>query len=609
MNAAAAQPRALRIAYWTVPPLAALWFYWLAIKTWFVADDFAWLNHATEFQNLREFLRAVFVPMAQGTIRPWSDRLFFIIFYRLFALDALPFHIVVMLTQCANILLLLSIARRLTGSRLAGFAAALFWIFNTSQPMALAWTSAYNEPLCALFILGAFHFLLRYLETGERRYWILQWLTFLLGFGALELNVLYPALAATYTFLCARKYFTRTLPLFVPSILYAIVHRAAAPPATGLYAMHFGAPMLKTLRTYWTWSLGTPPAAWATVLLTIGVLGAMAYRVRKGERLPIFFLAWFLILIAPVLPLSGHLTEYYPFLPTIGLAMAGGWAVTNAWRSSVAWKLVAAALAIIYFAFSAPAAHRTLRWQYERSRNVRKVVLGVERAHELHPNKTILLDGITDEIFWSGIVDNAFPLAGTRAVYLTPGTEKQIVPHPANGDPSPFLIPPGPAWHALTREEAVVYSAAEERLRNITKIYTSTMPPEWENAMPPRVDVANPAEAYLLGEGWYELEGNHRWMARKATLHLAGPKTAQAKLHASGIGGPASTRVILTVDGTKLPERSVLALQAFDLEWPVPQEAIGKASVEIVIEADKAGVPPAYGRELGLVFGVVETRE
>ena len=55
-----------------------------------------------------------------------------------------------------------------------------------------------------------------------------------------------------------------------------------------------------------------------------------AWRARAGDRLPLFFLAWFAILIAPVLPLSDHLSEYYPFLPSIGLAMWGGWALALA---------------------------------------------------------------------------------------------------------------------------------------------------------------------------------------------------------------------------------------------------------------------------------------
>ena len=76
----------------------------------------------------------------------------------------------------------------------------------------LGWACVYNQVHVRFFLLLAFYFLLRYIETGERRYNVWQWVVFLLGFGALELNVVYPALAAGYTLLCARKYFRGTLP-------------------------------------------------------------------------------------------------------------------------------------------------------------------------------------------------------------------------------------------------------------------------------------------------------------------------------------------------------------------------------------------------------------
>jgi len=47
----------------------------------------------------------------------------------------------------------------------------------------MAWTSAYMQVLCGFAILLAFHFFLRYIETGKRSWYWLQWLVFLLGFG------------------------------------------------------------------------------------------------------------------------------------------------------------------------------------------------------------------------------------------------------------------------------------------------------------------------------------------------------------------------------------------------------------------------------------------
>ena len=117
--------------------------------------------------------------MAQGTIRPWSDRIFFMRVLRALrpGRAAVP-HLASSLTQM----------REHPAAALGGAADDRFADGGFRSGAALdrehvaadgaGWTSAYNEPLCALFILGAFHFLLRYLETGERRYWMLQWVVF-----------------------------------------------------------------------------------------------------------------------------------------------------------------------------------------------------------------------------------------------------------------------------------------------------------------------------------------------------------------------------------------------------------------------------------------------
>jgi hypothetical protein len=243
--------RAREAAYWMVPPLLCLVLYWSGFRSWFRADDFAWLGLGATVHTFRDLLRALFAPFAQGTIRPWSDRVFFMAGFALFGLSAMPFRIVIFLTQFANLALVQSIGSRLTGMRAAGFCAALLWLVNGALYEPLGWASAYNQLLCGFFLLLAFHCLLRHIESGERRYNIYQWIAFLLGFGALELNVVYPALAAGYTAVCAPRYFRRTLPLFIPAVIYATVHAAITPvPKTGVYAMHFSSSIVKTLFTY-----------------------------------------------------------------------------------------------------------------------------------------------------------------------------------------------------------------------------------------------------------------------------------------------------------------------------------------------------------------------
>src|SRR5262249_24113838 len=134
---------------------------------------------------------------------------------------------------------------------------AMLWITNTALITVMTWSSVYNQALCGFFVLLAFDFLLRYIETGEKRFNRAQWITFLLGFGALELNVMYPALAAAYTLFCARRYFRRTLLLFIPSLVFTTVHRAAAGAVDApAYAMRFDSTLLNTFWKYLTWARG-----------------------------------------------------------------------------------------------------------------------------------------------------------------------------------------------------------------------------------------------------------------------------------------------------------------------------------------------------------------
>src|SRR6202035_3797874 len=119
--------------------------------------------------------------------------------FGLFGLDALPFRIVIFATQFANLALVASIGARIAGLRAAGFWAAIFWVLNSSQVEPLGWICVYNQVMCGFFLLLALRFLIRFIQVAQasglhaaRRYELLQWTAFLLGFGALELNLVYP---------------------------------------------------------------------------------------------------------------------------------------------------------------------------------------------------------------------------------------------------------------------------------------------------------------------------------------------------------------------------------------------------------------------------------
>ncbi len=615
--------RAARIAYWTAPGLFCLVLYWLGLKTWFRQDDFAWLALHLRLQETGDLWTILFAPMAQGTIRPLSERLFFLAFYHFFGLEAIPYRIAVFLTQFANLALLSLIARRLTGSRLAGFWAPVFWTANSGLALSMSWTAAYNQILCAFFILLSFYLLLRHFDTGERRYWLAQWVTFLLGFGALEINVVYPAIAAAYALCCARENFRKTLWLFVPSAAYAVLHRYAAPgPAGGLYTMYFDSSLATTLLTYWQWALGaarvglanfdlpgwTAPAG--TAILSVAILGFAVRQSARRNGLAAFFLLWFLIVLAPVLPLRDHVSDYYLTMPVIGLAMLGGWAFSRGLHSQWGLRVASVLCAAIYLGASVPVVRTAMRWNYESSRAARTLVRGVARARELHPHKVILLTGVDTDLFWAGVFDKPFRLIGVSDVYLAPGAEGNIDAHTELGNVADYVLPPGPALRALEENRAVVYSAGGARLRNVTATWRVIARSRWTSAQEPkRVDAGNPLFDGQLGPTWHAREGAYRWMPKRATVRLGGPSVSGERLYVSGYcpkrqleRGPLTLTV--SVEGRALPAVKITrGDELFEFSFPLPAELIGRASVEIALEVDRTLTDAGDGRVLGLVFG------
>ncbi|MBI3473850.1 MAG: hypothetical protein HY013_21040, partial [Candidatus Solibacter usitatus] len=562
-------------ALWLVPVAVCLALYWPGLTVFFQQDDFAWLGLSLGIYSPRDFWRAMFAPMAQGTIRPWSERAFFMGFYRLFGLDPLPFRIWVFLTQFANLALIAAITRRITGSRAAGVWAPLLWISNSVLISVMTWSSGYNQALCAFFLLSAFYCFLR-------GWYGRQWIAFLLGFGALEINVVYPALATSYALLLDRPRWKKTLPLWLPSIAYTLLHRSLAPKvAGGPYLMHLDASIFTTLGKYWLWSLGpirleniTTPPAWlaplASALLTAGLAWWVAQSLRRQDRKPLFFLAWFLLTLAPVLPLRDHASDYYLTIPSIGLAMLVGQA---AWTAN---RIVSSLLILVYLGFSLPVARTAARWSNIRSHRIERMLAGVARARQLHPDKLILLHGVNDELFYTGILDKPFRLIGVADVYLTPESAERITPKPELGFVTDYVLPQGPTLAGLAQGRIVVYEVGGERLKNITRLYEATSPLQLKAEEPRRVDVGNPLLAYLLGKSWHAREAAYRWMPGRATVRIGGPRTARERLYITGYypaeqleKGPVHVRV--SVDGQPLPESTVQrGMERFDFDYVLP---------------------------------------
>jgi hypothetical protein len=627
MSRASARMLAIRLAYYGAPVVLLLVLYWKGLTGWFMMDDFAWLSLPLQIHGWRDVLTALFLPEAQGTVRFLSERAFFLALSSLFGVNIVPFRIVMVATAAADIFLIMTIARKLTGSALAAFAAAILYVCNPALTLPVSWPSAYNELLWPLLLLSSFYLFLRYTETGRTRYYAWQWITFLLGFGALELNVLYPAIAALYALCRARRYFIRTLPMFAISALYTIVHFVYMPYGGGdIYRMYFDGSLPETFVKYFGWTFGPCrlghlvnarlrlPGNLATIAIAAAVLAFAAARLARRDWLPVFLLGWWALIIAPLLPLKNHVTDYYPAVPMIGICILGGWAFSRAIESGWMLRLGACLLALAYCGGNYLEARPVERWRHDASRRFEIVLDGIQAAYHTEPRQLLLIGGVDRSLYVAGFGNLAFQLFHLPKVDLLPGTEDSLMkPQPVRWL-ADYVISPGDAVSMVERHAALVLDVHGDRVEDITDAYAAKIEKEHIRATVHRVDVGQAWSASRLGPSWYALTQGFRWMPQSATVRLSGPEHAGERLYISGFC-PAAVLRSGPVHMTVLANDHLLgtvaiadADQPFDYDFALPADLTGGADFVVTIRLDKVLHISTDPRALGMVFGAFEVK-
>ena len=624
-------PRIRSAAYFLAAPLVCLIVFRRVPQIWFVNDDFAWLSLPSQIHGARDLLDALFSPQAQGTVRFLSERLFFLVNAGLFGPHALPFRLWALATWFANLTLASLIGARLTGSRAAGLIAAVLWTTSACIETPLSWASAYNEVLCAFFILAAFYARLRWLEllpeqSGRRDWRIAEWVFYLAGFGALEVIVVYPALIALYAFCMDRKRIRNTLPFFVPAIAFTVLHFLLIPQNPGAYYnLIVDRRLPKTFLRYLAAALGpgrfddllTGPWTARGIRITAAIALALAafaiWQLRQKKFIALFCCGWFLLLLAPVLPLPNHLEAYYVTMPVLGLAWLAGWAIVSAWRAGWVPAAVAVLLAALFLNGSIHEINLMTLFDYKRAERFRVFMSGLENVERLHPGAAILLQGVDTDLFQTGFQDGAFRLFGIDRVYLTGSTE-HIHAREDLGGLTPFRSSPSESLDLMERGQARALDVSGPLMRDITDQYETALRADPAASRHEFVDVGDPFFAPLLGPTWYNIERGFRWMPKTATVTLSGPSSASAKLYVNGYAPApvfASGPVTLSFRAAGLAIGSA-TLQAkdegFSLEFPMPPALVGQNTIEIAVEVSKVFQPAGEQREVGVIFGTFRIR-
>jgi hypothetical protein len=386
--------------------------------------------------------------------------------------------------------------------------------------------------------------------------------------------------------------------------------------------MHFDWSIPGTLLTYLRWALGADRAAREAqlpvalflsfeILVAAALIWFVGYKLRRREWLVLFFLGWFLIVLAPVLPLRNHITDYYLTIPAIGLAMLGAGAFAEAWKSRTALRAAAVIVLLLYAIPSAWLAQAETRNYYTSSQRVRHLVQRVAYAHRLPPDKIFFIKGVDSSLFWTAFHDTPFRLFGRTQIYITPEVEHQIL-RTEEQKVSQHFLPEDLVLELIRAKKAIVYETAGHRLRNVTNLYGAMLESEPELELPAWIDAGSPVFRPYLGEGWYSADKGIRWSEKRATFRLRGPSSRQAYLRISGwlpparlTKGPLSVQV--TVNGHALPSTRIEPSDTgFDLTYPLPGSLAGRHEMAVAIEVNRTVMIPPDARPLGLAFGRME---
>jgi hypothetical protein len=595
-----------RAIYFSIAPLVCLLLFYRVFNIWFLNDDFAWLGLPLSVHNGRSLAKILFLPQAEGTVRVLSERLYFLLFSTLFGLNSVFFRAWSLLTWFADLALAAAIGARLTKSRLAGLLAALLWTSSVVVMRALAWASAYNQLLVALCLLTAFYARLRYLENPARKWQILEWTAYLAGFGALETIVMYPLLAALHGWTIGRPRLRNIAALAIPAAAFTAFHLFVLPPDP-IYPIIVDHRMATNFLHYLGWSLGPrllgnfPSHAnghRAGTLILLAIASTLALflitALRRRDYTPLFFCAWFALLLAPVLPLPNNVQDYYLTVPVLGLAWLAGAALASAWQSGWTARLLALIALALYLPGTIHQIDDSTTWFLDRTTRLRTVVKGLRDASREHPGSAFILTNVDQNLYDAGFEDDPFRLLHLSQIYVAdPLGTFPIAPR--------FQAPAADTLGWIDFGKARVLRVSPQSLTDITTAYAATLRNTGASAQHAFLDTGDPAYASLLGPEWYGPEQGFRWMPKRATVNLSGPGTTltiTGYLPASLLKtGPLELTVVSIGKATlQNPD------EMFSLDFPLPP---GRAGA-ITLEVNKTTQAPGDPRTLGLIVKTIQ---
>lgn len=302
-----------------------------SFNNFFFGDDWFHLS-VIQISSVKEFFN--FFSLTQnaqtaGSFRPLATQVYFFIFYHLFGLNPLPYHLFNFFIFGINLYLISRLAAFWLDKKSAVWVVFLYALSATNF-VKMYFLSAFQESLMVFFILLAVIYFLKK-NIGNQ---VLSIIFFILSLLCKETAMVLPVILLGYQLINRRWNFIKILPYLIILGIYLYVRFKLFGKVQGeSYIWDFSPKKIaNTFFWYVNWSFGTPEFmvdyvsgslrvvpkffsdfyGWSYPLLIliasaiVGAVALIAKHLRKLNRQTLFFGLAFIVSIAPLLFLPWH---------------------------------------------------------------------------------------------------------------------------------------------------------------------------------------------------------------------------------------------------------------------------------------------------------------
>ncbi|MBN1586786.1 MAG: tetratricopeptide repeat protein [Candidatus Omnitrophica bacterium] len=354
------QRPSVRIQLWAILLLAFV-AYLPVLKAGFVYDDHFFIagnSHLQTLRNIPDFFLRPQHTLADDIV--WDDifrplrTTSFALDYFVWKLNPLGYHLSSLGLHLLTVLLVFLFLSKFLESEAALWGTALFALHPVNVE-AVAWISSRADVLCAPLYLGAFlcYVRSRRTEAGGQGLRLFSWSLFLLAALAKEVALTLPLVLLVWEALFGSKRaeqssgaFSRyrfLIPFFATAVIYAAIWMGVLG-RTSQRTWHGGTPWTNLATAYYAWArafslllmplglapdhpvppiTGIEPRLWVGLGFAGFLLFCVADRLRRGDRIAVFLIAFSFLVYLPtssLVPLNALVAERFLYLPLIGLA-------------------------------------------------------------------------------------------------------------------------------------------------------------------------------------------------------------------------------------------------------------------------------------------------